>query len=299
MESWSFNPIVPAFPHTVFPNVALWNVSNRVDLNYQIQVSWPLEWTSQEVESTVLTMYVLDGNALGMTATEAFRRRKPVEPTQPDCIVVSIGYPLTDSVYSPQRAIDFQPPPPNGSVLQNSSGTPQPKAGADDFIEFIDRTLRPFVRSTLFPNVTFKRDALYGHSFGGLFVIYVLITQPKLFDTFLSASPALFWNNGSLLDQIYRLETAPIGEIKPDFVINYGTLEQFPIRRRTESEEAFQARKSLIEQFAMTDNCKELYQRIASSSKLRDVVLKEYEGQDHSSVAASGITDGIDFFVDW
>jgi predicted alpha/beta superfamily hydrolase len=234
-----------------------------------------------------------------MTATEAWRRRRPVEPAQPDSIIVSIGYPLTNSVYSPQRGIDFQPPAPDHPVPPGPDGTPNPPSGADDFIVFIDQVLRPFIRSTLFPSVTFKRDALYGHSFGGLFVIYALITHPELFDTFLSASPAIFWNDRYILNQTYRLESAYLNGTKPAFVIDYGSLEQFPIQRRTETDEAFQARKAIIEQFAMTDNCRELYRRVANSTKLRDVVLKEYEGQDHSSVAASGITDGIDFFVDW
>lgn len=54
--TWSFNPIVAEFPHTVLPNVALWNVTNGIDLDYQIQVSWPLQWESRDVEKTALTM---------------------------------------------------------------------------------------------------------------------------------------------------------------------------------------------------------------------------------------------------
>ena len=88
-----------------------------------------------------------------MTASEAFKRRKPVDSAQTDSVVISIGYPLTDSVYSPQQDIDFRPPLP---VMQD-----QP-AGADDFIEFIDQALHPFIRSTVFPNVQFTRDSLYG-----------------------------------------------------------------------------------------------------------------------------------------
>ena len=233
-----------------------------------------------------------------MTASEAFKRRKPVEPAQPDSIVINIGYPLTDAVYSPQRSIDFQPPLPNGSEPQ------VPPSGANDFIDFIDKVLRPFVHSTLFPNVRFTRDALYGHSFGGLFTIYALITHPNLFDTFMTASPAIFWNNGSILDDIDLLQstTPPKANVtKPAFRISYGSLEQFPIQRRTETEEAFEARRAIIEPFRMTDNCNELYRRVQGNGtdRLRDVVLKEYEGQDHSSVAASAIADGIDYFVDW
>ena len=241
---------------------------------------------------------MLDGNALGMTATEAFKRRLPVEPAQPDSVVISIGYPLSDAVYSDQRTIDFRPPLPEGS----EPNPEDPPSGADDFIVFLDEVLRPFVRGSIFPNVEFTRDALYGHSFGGLFVIYAILARPDLYDTYLTASPAIFWNNGSILDEVDRLQSGDhAGEAaeKPAFVISYGSLEQFPVQRRTETEEDFEARKAIIETFKMTDNCNELYDRIHGNPRLRDVMLKEYEGQDHSSVAASAITDGIDYFVDW
>jgi hypothetical protein len=246
---------------------------------------------------------VIDGNALGMTASEGFKRRKPVDTAQPDSVVISIGYPLTDSVYSfSQRAIDFRPPLP---VPQD------PPSGADAFIEFIDHVLRPWVRSTVFPGVSFTRDALYGHSFGGLFIIYALITNPRLFDTFISASPAIFWNNGSILDDVSQRLSSPThlmrddeaerhgGYSKPAFFIGYGSLEQFPVKRRTETEAAFQARKSLFQTSRMTEYCHELYDRVRASDKTRDVVLKEYLGQDHAGVGGSALTDGIDFFVDW
>jgi hypothetical protein len=56
--NWVFSPIVEAFPHTVFPNTALWNVTNGIDLEYQIKLSWPLTWTSRdEANNTAHTMY--------------------------------------------------------------------------------------------------------------------------------------------------------------------------------------------------------------------------------------------------
>lgn len=55
--SWTFSPLVPAFPPTVLPNIALWNVTNGIDLNYQVQLSWPLEWASRgDANGTALTM---------------------------------------------------------------------------------------------------------------------------------------------------------------------------------------------------------------------------------------------------
>ena len=59
LANWSFIPLLSSYPPSVFPNVALWNVSNGIGLEYQIQISWPFNWPSRDVESTALTMYNL------------------------------------------------------------------------------------------------------------------------------------------------------------------------------------------------------------------------------------------------
>lgn len=234
-----------------------------------------------------------------MTATEAFRRRRPVESTQPDTIVVSIGYPETipDSPYSLNRGYDFQPPVCDTCPPPAAPGVP---SNADNFITFIDDVLRPWVRDTIFPNADFSRDALYGHSFGGLFVLYALLVRPDLFDTFLSASPALFWNDGYILDQLAPL-TNPPGDnsIKPAFQISYGALEQFPVKRRTETQQEYETRKGFIETMQMTTLSNQLYNAIKNSPALRDVSLHEYPFSDHAAVGGAALADGIDYFLDW
>lgn len=56
LSNWSFEPLVAAFPPTVFPNVQLWNISNDLGLEYQVEVSWPLGWESKDVEASALAM---------------------------------------------------------------------------------------------------------------------------------------------------------------------------------------------------------------------------------------------------
>lgn len=58
LPNWSFEPLVSAFPPTVFPNVQLWNISNGLGLEYQVEVSWPFGWESQEAGASALAMYV-------------------------------------------------------------------------------------------------------------------------------------------------------------------------------------------------------------------------------------------------
>ncbi|PSR76373.1 siderophore esteras-like protein IroE-like protein [Coniella lustricola] len=305
--SWSFTPLVSSFPPTVLPNVAFWNVTNESDLNYQIQVSWPLEWPSvpEEANDTALTMFILDGNALGMTGTEAWRRRDPVVVDQPSGIVVSIGYPLVDSVYGAQRSIDYQPVTP-GSSPPAVPGTPQ---GADDFIDFIEHELRPFLREVLFPRVQFGREAVYGHSFGGLFVVYALLRRPDLFDTFLAASPDLTYDDWYILNHMYWLAEAGSRRkengtsTSPAVRVSYGSLEQYPRRKRTETYDEYVARiqylKSLGVVYSMGDDCNSLWEYLNASPQVRNAEIKEYVGSDHSSVGAVALTDGVSYFVNW
>lgn len=247
---------------------------------------------------------MLDGNALGLTATEAVRRRRPVEFNMPDSIIVSIGYPETiaDSPYSTQRSYDYQPPVCANCTPAAVPGVP---SNADAFIDFIDTALRPWVREVSFPKASFDRDALYGHSFGGLFVLYALTVRPDLFDTFLSASPALFWNDDYVFKQPEFLAslksnaTTISNTTKPGFQISYGALEQLPIRRRTETAEEFAFRQSILAPMRMTDLSQKLYAEVRGSAELRDVSIHEYPFSDHAAVAAAALADGIDYFLDW
>lgn len=247
---------------------------------------------------------MLDGNALGLTATEAFRRRRPVEFNMPDSIIVSIGYPETipDSPWSLQRGYDFQPPVCDNCTLPAIPGVP---SNADNFIEFIDTVLRPWVRDTAFPNAVFDRDALYGHSFGGLFVLYALVARPDLFDTFLSASPALTFNNDyvfnhtDFLAPLKKTEPRTANATKPAFQISYGALEQAPVKRRTETDEQFAFRQSILIPNRMTDLSQKLYNELKDSPALRDVEIHEYPFSDHAAVGAAALADGIDYFLDW
>lgn len=248
--------------------------------------------------------YVLDGNAQGLSATEAIRRRRPVEFNQPDTIIVSVGYPITieDSPYSASRYSDLQPPVCPSCPAPEQPGVP---SNADELIAFLDTVLRPWVQSSIFKAATFRRDALYGHSFAGLFVLYALTRRPDLFDTFLSASPALYWNNDYVFNHTDFL--APLKSddnvggksTKPAFQISYGGLEQYPVQRRRESDEEFEFRKSILAPMRMADLSERLFAELVGSSALRNVELNVFPESYHATVGTAAFSDGIDYFLDW
>jgi predicted alpha/beta superfamily hydrolase len=244
--------------------------------------------------------YVLDGNALAQTATEALRKRRPVDSIQPDTIVVSIGYPnlQPDSPYSDGRYHDYQMPvcdvcPPQ----QDAPGVP---SGGESFLSFLDTALRPWVHS-YFPNTKFHRDGLYGHSFGGLFALYTLYSHPDLFDVYISASPYLIWNKEYFFSRNSPLYNGPISNktSKPALQLSYGGFEQFPKKRRTETPEAYEIRRAFLASLKTEDLVTRLYDEIKNSPLLRDVELHEYPFSYHAAVGGNALADGIDYFLDW
>ncbi|KAH6842830.1 Alpha/Beta hydrolase protein [Chaetomium sp. MPI-CAGE-AT-0009] len=308
--TWTFTPL-PPLPPALFPNTAFYNATSSTspNLTYQISLSYPFEWgstpsslpTTTITNRTTHTVYILDGNAFAATASDFLKRRKPVDPSQPDALVVGIGYPLTDSVYAmTQRAIDFGAPIPGEEPIP---------FGADAFLDFIGSHLRPWVRETVFPHVEFARDALYGHSSGGLFVTWALMNRPEMFDTWIAASPSLTLRNGTVTGEVTRRLGDGMGiegEVewsgngtRPAVFVGYGELEDYPVRRRTQTEAQFQARRGLLQRFSPERWSHELYDRLVGSGNMRDVVLKEYAGQEHANVGGSALMDGIAYFLDW
>jgi predicted alpha/beta superfamily hydrolase len=243
--------------------------------------------------------YVLDGNAQAQTATEALRRIRPNDALQPDTIIVSIGYPdlIPDSPYAEGRYYDYQIPVCETCPTPELPGVP---SGGEAFISFLDTILRPWIHS-YFPNAKFDRDALYGHSFSGLFTIYTLLTRPDLFDVFLSASPFLVWNDAYIFEHLEPFKSGAVsnGTTKPALQITYGGWEQFPQKRRTETVEAYNKRRAFLESMRMQELCMRLYEEMKESPGLRHIERREYPFSYHPAVGGNAIADGLDYFLDW
>jgi predicted alpha/beta superfamily hydrolase len=66
--------------------------------------------------------------------------------------------------------------------------------GADNFLRFLRDELIPYVEKT-YRTAPFR--LLVGHSFGGLFAVHALTSEPDLFDAVLAISPSLHWDGGA------------------------------------------------------------------------------------------------------
>ena len=104
----------------------------------------------------------------------------------PEMLVV--GIPNTD------RSRDLTPSSTNA---QEQERLPT-HGGADDFLKFINEELFPWLNENY---QTHPYRILVGHSFGGLFAINSMITNPEVFNAYIAISPSLQWSDQGLVDQ--------------------------------------------------------------------------------------------------
>jgi predicted alpha/beta superfamily hydrolase len=166
-------------------------------------------------------LYLLDGNATFTTAvaTAAMQSRHPDATGVPASVVVGIGYPTDAPLDIERRRVDYTPP---------SDAKPKMECrGAEYFSEFIEAELKPLIQSIV--PIDRQRQALFGHSFGGLFTLWSLFTRPGLFQSYMAASPSIWWANRAILahEAVFIKQVAQ--SVKPlRLLLTAGSLEGAP-----------------------------------------------------------------------
>ena len=157
--------------------------------NYIIQVGLPAGYSKSTRKYPVL--YVLDGDkSFGMTKeiTDWLMWDGEIR----DIIVVGISYGKGTAEWWEKRARDY-------TQYKDTVYYHYPNAGgADDFLSFIGQELLPAINGRYRTNP--DSSAIMGISFGGLLSSYILFARPALFKGYIIISPALFWNNDSILN---------------------------------------------------------------------------------------------------
>jgi uncharacterized protein len=87
--------------------------------------------------------------------------------------------------------VSFDPMIPDTNFLKTSGG-------GEAFTSFIEKELIPYIDSA-YPTTQYR--TLIGHSFGGLTAINILINHTKLFNSYISIDPSMWWDSKKLLNQ--------------------------------------------------------------------------------------------------
>lgn len=142
-------------------------------------------------------VYLLDGNAALAALDEPLLQTLAGDDPP---VIVALGYetPLRFDVRS--RAFDYTPPLADGQSYVDELAGDRKGGGAGHFLDLLEQRIKPAVEK-LAP-VDRARQTLWGHSYGGLFVLHVLATRPEAFQSYASADPSLWWRRGEMIERL-------------------------------------------------------------------------------------------------
>lgn len=171
-----------------------------IDETYQLFVRLPPEY-DREPDRRFPLIVQLDANIPTLAefaVTAGFASQLEARGEVPPAVVVGVGYSSPEAAQV-HRFRDL------GLPIQNAQFKEQwakyvPDGDAPTFHRFLAEELLPYLEGE-YRLAGPKGRALFGHSLGGLFVIYALTrhddTAP-LFTGYVAASPSVFWDEGDI-----------------------------------------------------------------------------------------------------
>ncbi len=240
------------------------------------------------------TLWALDGLAT-FPLMEPFRAQPTSENDNPtwrqlkpsfDGLIVAIGYASGQPFDVDARALDYTPATmaSTGDFLSPQHG------GADAFLRFITEELRPLLAQYFALNE--QQQTLFGFSYGGLFTLYTLSTQPKHFQRYWAASPSLWFGENQTLNRLpQQLKHIDFEFDRAKFVVTVGLDEQYPASFASAEVAAKLAARTMV------DNAELFAQRLSeySDQTIFDVTFHGLPEHDHLDMLMHGARRVIEF----
>lgn len=195
--------LVSAIAQADTPQVSAFDMqANGID--YRIFVAAPAKKAPAEGFPVI---YMTDGNRMLPIAAKLMGENPKLE-----AVFVGIGYPTDDKDEIVRlRYFDLTPPTPD-DLIPVQTNIPK-TGGRDAFFDFINHQVKAEIESR-FP-IDPTRQALFGHSLGGLFTLYALFNHADSFQSYAAADPSIWWNGRSILADKDRFVEAFKANPKP------------------------------------------------------------------------------------
>lgn len=191
-------------------------------LEYRILISHPAREAPPEGYPVI---YALDGHAVFHTLAESARLQTRKPHGYDPVVIVAIGYPSGDAFDMQRRCYDFTMPAEEHKLPKRPDGSKWPESGgADEFLNLLQNEIIPMISRKF--TVDMHRQALFGHSLGGLFVLHALFTRPALVTHYAAGSPSVWWNDYALLAELERFSASfPSMRLQRKLMITVGADE--------------------------------------------------------------------------
>ncbi|MBE9605432.1 alpha/beta hydrolase [Acetobacteraceae bacterium H6797] len=241
-----------------------------------VQVAWP---DGEPPPGGFPVMILLDGQTsfpIAVASLRAQERRVEVTRVKPAIIVGLSG--IKDGVHDGDaRARDYTLPGPNA---------PAGTGGADAFLAFIEEELKPALEQRFV--IDRDRYAIFGHSYGGLFVLHALFSRPGTFRRMIAASPSIWWQEGVLLKEEPHLLAQP-----RELLSRIGLLVPVGGDESPDAPGLSEERRERMRRSAMQARARALTERLTAAGLPSDYL--EFPGENHGSVIAPAIGRAMRF----
>lgn len=226
--------------------------SNSLNQKRYFQVFAPPEFQPGSHEKYDV-LYVLDGGNWNIGLILPILRFINVNGHMPPTLVVS--------VMGIDRNVELTP--------THLSTWDAPTGGADKFLGYIKDELIPYINQHYPSN---GDNTLWGHSLGGMFVIYALLKAPDAFKSYIAIDPSLWWDD----HYVPKLAVATL-----------------PSLAQKEATVFIAGRQGPPLQGMGIDTMETILKKLAPPGLNWTVV--PYAGETHSSVRFKGSYDGLHF----
>ncbi|MCB0833980.1 MAG: alpha/beta hydrolase [Bacteroidetes bacterium] len=245
--------------------------SKIVGIDYLLYVSLPRDYNTTDKKYPLLVTLDADyAFALAHNIVDHFVDRNNLPPM----IIVSIAYDSAGTereVYRRHRTRDYTPTHTleggYGPEFQRHSG------GAPGFLSFIEKEMLPFLGDRY--RLDRQNRCIVGHSYGGLFSTFVLLTKPELFQKYIIVSPSLWYDD----KVIFNLEktSSSLHKVNAKVFFGVGSFENQPNVGR-----------------AMVDDMQELIVKLKSRAYSGlSVDSQVFDGETHNSVFPAALSRGL------
>ncbi|MGO3566293.1 MAG: alpha/beta hydrolase [Serratia grimesii] len=214
-------------------------------------------------------IYFLDGNAVLMELNTNLLARLAAQKQPP--VLVLLSYDNDLRIDANGRSYDYTPAPLQTRGMRANGG-------ADAFLKLIESQVKPAVAAKVVINP--QQQTLWGHSYGGLFVLHTLLTQPASFQYYVAVEPSLWWGKGFILQEAQR-------------VIDRHPALSAHLWLWTGGGEKMRSAPPNIKQTPLpADAAQQLAERLNTLNGL-DVDFREWPGLDHGAMFSAAIAPAL------
>ncbi|WP_195904257.1 alpha/beta hydrolase [Microvirga lotononidis] len=232
--------------------------------HYQVFVAVPVTDPPAEGWPAIC---MLDGNAAFDALQQADLDRVR------DLVLVGIGY--EEGRNDPDtRDLDYTPPFfLNGTTFPADPPSTEKAGGGDVFLALVAERMLPDVAKEF--SLDPARQMLWGHSYGGLFVVNALFKRPDLFRSYYAISPSLSWHAPLMLHAEDVSKRRAMGQ--SELVVLYEVPENTPGDERRKAR--LQRRQMMFD---------EMFERLGARADIA-LTQRAYPGENHGSMFGVGL----------